>query len=67
LIEGRCPAIRRFIERDSPRCGRLVAERLVEATIRLETWEGDRVRRAWGLWLLENGVCAPVVRRIDLR
>jgi toxin ParE1/3/4 len=31
-------AIRSFIERDSPRYGRLVAERLVEATLRLETF-----------------------------
>ena len=31
-------AIRRFIERDSPRYGRLVAERLVEATQRLDTF-----------------------------
>lgn len=31
-------AIRSFIERDSPRYGRLVAERLFEATLRLETF-----------------------------
>jgi len=31
-------AIREFIERDSPRYGRLVAERLHEATSRLETF-----------------------------
>ena len=31
-------AIRRFIERDSPRYGRLVAERLVESTLRLDTF-----------------------------
>jgi addiction module RelE/StbE family toxin len=31
-------AIRRFIERDSPRYGRIVAERLIEATHRLDTF-----------------------------
>lgn len=31
-------AIREFIERDSPRYGRLVAERLFEATARLEAF-----------------------------
>jgi addiction module RelE/StbE family toxin len=31
-------AIREFIERDSPRYGRLVAERIFEATFRLETF-----------------------------
>ena len=31
-------SIREFIERDSPRYGRLVAERLVEATERLEVF-----------------------------
>jgi len=31
-------AIRGFIGRDSPRYGRIVAERLVEATLRLDTF-----------------------------
>lgn len=41
---GDVQAIRRFIERDSPRYGHIVAERLVEATLRLETFpESGRI------------------------
>jgi len=47
-------AIREFIERDSPRYGRLVAERLVESTSRIELF-----RKA--------GRVVPEVGREDLR
>lgn len=47
-------AIRRFIERDSPRYGRIVAERLVEATLRLEVYPA-------------SGRLVPELDRKDLR
>ncbi len=47
-------SIRKFIERDSPRYGRLVAERLFEATARLET-------------LPRSGRVVPELGRDDLR
>jgi addiction module RelE/StbE family toxin len=47
-------SIREFIERDSPRYGRLVAERLYEATVRLELFP-------------RSGRVVPEVGRHDLR
>ena len=47
-------SIREFIERDSPRYGRLVAERLVEATDRLEAFP-------------RSGRLVPEVGRDDMR
>ena len=47
-------SIREFIERDSPRYGRLVAERLFEATSRIEIFP-------------ESGRVVPEVRRDDIR
>jgi toxin ParE1/3/4 len=47
-------SIREFIERDSPRYGRLVAERLFEATLRLEAFP-------------YSGRIVPEVGRDDLR
>ena len=47
-------AIRQFIERDSPRYGRLVAERLFQATSRLELFP-------------RSGRVAPEVGRDDVR
>ena len=47
-------SIRDFIERDSPRYGRLVAERLFEATSRIELFP-------------ESGRIVPELRRDDVR
>jgi len=47
-------AIREFIERDSPRYGRLVAERLFEATARLEMFP-------------RSGRVVPEIGRDDVR
>ena len=47
-------AIRQFIERDSPRYGRLVAERLFDATTRLEAFP-------------RSGRVVPELGRHDLR
>ncbi len=47
-------AIREFIERDSPQYGRLVAERLFDATQRLETFP-------------QSGRIVPEVGRDDVR
>lgn len=47
-------AIRAFIERDSPRYGRLVAERLVEATSRIEQFP-------------RSGRVVPDLQREDVR
>lgn len=47
-------AIRQFIERDSPRYGRLVAERLFDATQRLEDFP-------------QSGRVVPELRRDDVR
>ena len=51
---GDLRSIREFIERDSPKYGRLVAERLFEATSRLEAFP-------------RSGRVVPEVERDDLR
>lgn len=51
---GDLQAIRHYIERDSPRYGRLVAERLFEATTRLQAFPG-------------SGRMVPELNRRDVR
>jgi addiction module RelE/StbE family toxin len=51
---GDVRAIRQYIERDSPRYGRLVAERLIEATARLQAFP-------------QSGRIVPELNRDDVR